>query len=158
MSTETLDNLDQIRAEVSHESYKKRSFKREIDELLVNVTDSDLDAINDIRRMITSSTSQVEEVCAKIQMLSWNLINPTQEQLETLNEIIVLGKSVSDLCSGIINSLTPLWTKGVISSEIELLKEVICHWDEVIDDTEAAFFTLPANSDFMKSKSELESL
>lgn len=158
METQSLDELQEIRAEVSHESFKKRSFQRKIEDLLVNITDEDLDQINEIREQIKKSTEQIELVCEKTQMLSWKLLNPNELQLEIVNEIIVLGRSVVEPSSIAVESLRPLWCNGVVSNEINEFTEVVDHWSEVLDDIEAAFFSLPVDSNFMHSKSELELL
>ena len=158
MSTETSEILRRIRGAVSHESFEKRSFKRDIEELLVNVTDDDLDSINTIRGRITQSTLHIEKCCEGVQQLSWQLPNPSLKQLEVVNDIIVLGRSISDMCDDLIDSLKSLWSNGVINAEIEHFKEVMDHWEEVLDDAEAAFFTLPADNNFMQTNGELELL
>jgi hypothetical protein len=158
MVAETSSDLFDIRNEVSHESLKKRSAQKEVAEMVEGLTDETLDKINDIRLRIVTSSDKLENVSERTQALTWKLTNPSEEQLEAVNVIIILGRNLVVTSKDMVKSLEPLSIRGICLKEIEEFKEVVEHWNEVIDDIEAAFFTLPADVDFVNANRELELL
>jgi len=158
MLAETSCDLFEIRDEVSHESFKKRSAQKEVAEIVEALTDETLDKINELRTRIVSSSDKLESVSERAQALTWTLTNPSETQLEAINDIINNGKFITKISLDMMKSLEPLWSRGICLKEVEEFKCVVEHWDEVIDDIDAAFFTLPADADFVNAKRELESL
>lgn len=150
--------LNTIRDDASSVSFKKRSFERELRDLIENPCDKNLDRINFIRGLFAQLTRDTADITSRIQSLTWKLTKPEEDVLRSLNEVIALSRHLYAGSMSAILSHKPLWERDVIKSEIEEFNEVNEHLLEVVDDIEMTYFTLPGTPGFDDLTRELESL
>lgn len=156
--TATLEYLQEIRRDVSSESFKTRDVERDIRNLLENPSDHNFDKINALRRELVLLIGMQEAFCEKLQALTWKVINPTKDDLLQINEIIVLGRSIDPFAARLVDQYRPLWEKEVLFNEIDQFRDLNEYCQETLDDIESVFFILPSVSGFKESTNELESL
>lgn len=157
MKTKNAD-LNELSEEVSSESSKNIVFENLLRALLENPCDENLDQINRVRTNFIESGVAIEDIIEKLKSLTWTLLEPTDDDLKSVANIISLGRKLVKSAASIINSYEPLWEKGVIITETSEFKEVSEHLDEVLDDVESVYFKLPYTPGFNDTTHKLKSL
>lgn len=155
---ETIECLEDISKEVSSESYKSRNLKKGIGALLENPTDEDFDRINAIRAGLNNSTAMCDSLCERMEALTWSLLEPNEDELVRINTIIVMGKALVSDALMIHSSLEPLRSQKVLVEEMYEFCEAHLHFDELLDDLESIYFSLPHIEGFKETAQELGKL
>lgn len=157
MKTKNAD-LKELREEVSTESSRNGDFENVLKALLDDPSDENLDLINHARANFVRSADTMKDIISKLQSLTWELVDPTADDLKSVSDIIFLGRQLYKSSASVIRSFQPLWHKEVIITETSEFRETNEHLLEVLDDIESVYFKLPHLPGFNDTTHKLQSL
>lgn len=118
------------------------------------LTNKFLDAIIDLKSLLSSKTHRIYEVNTNIEKLTW-LNDLDEECLMIINDLISAAK---DLHSSLIRqfvSMNYLRKRGIVKEEIKDFRNSIDELKEAYSDLESVFFFLPEMPDFVETTKQL---
>lgn len=118
------------------------------------LTNKFLDAIIDLKSLLSSKTHRIYEVNTNIEKLTW-LNDLDEECLMIINDLISAAK---DLYSSLIRqfvSMNYLRKRGIVKEEIKDFRNSIDELKEAYSDLESVFFFLPEMPDFVETTKQL---
>ncbi len=113
-----------------------------------------LDAILDLKKMISHKTEIIEELITELESITW-IDESGKNELMLINDIV---SSLKDFRSTLIRfyvSMNFIREKGIAKTEINQFKNAIDDLKEMTNDLESRFFILPSMPEFQETTKEL---
>lgn len=116
--------------------------------------DGFLDAILDVKSMLTEKATKIMDISERMEGISW-FTNVDEEGLLLINDLISAAKDAQSTLIRQYVSLNSLRAQGIAKDEIKGFKSAIDTLKEAYEDLESVFFFLPEMPDFIDTTKKL---